>query len=43
MNCTLRVLTAMRIELLAFDGCPSHEAFLPRLWELLERSRSTTS
>ena len=25
----------MRIELLYFDGCPSHEAFLPRLRELL--------
>jgi hypothetical protein len=28
---------AMRIELLYFDGCPSHEAFLPRLRELLAR------
>ena len=25
----------MRIELLYFDGCPSHEAFLPRLRTLL--------
>ena len=25
----------MRIELLYFDGCPSQEAFLPRLRELL--------
>lgn len=25
----------MRVELLYFDGCPSHEAFLPRLRELL--------
>jgi hypothetical protein len=25
----------MRIELLYFDGCPSHEAFLPRLQALL--------
>jgi hypothetical protein len=25
----------MTIELLYFDGCPSHEAFLPRLRELL--------
>lgn len=25
----------MEIELLYFDGCPSHEAFLPRLRELL--------
>ena len=28
----------MQIELLYFDGCPSHEAFLPRLRELLERA-----
>ena len=25
----------MKIELLYFDGCPSHEAFLPRLRKLL--------
>jgi hypothetical protein len=25
----------MRIEVLYFDGCPGHEAFLPRLRELL--------
>jgi hypothetical protein len=25
----------MKIELLYFDGCPSHAAFLPRLLELL--------
>jgi hypothetical protein len=25
----------MRIELLYFEGCPSHEAFLPRLHDLL--------
>jgi hypothetical protein len=29
----------MRIELLYFEGCPSHEAFLPRLHELLARAR----
>lgn len=29
----------MRIEVLYFDGCPSHEAFLPRLGRLLERAR----
>jgi hypothetical protein len=28
----------MKVELLYFDGCPSHEAFLPRLQELLERA-----
>ena len=28
----------MRIELLYFDGCPSHEAFVPRLRELLDRA-----
>jgi hypothetical protein len=28
----------MKIELLYFDGCPSHEAFLPRLRELLARA-----
>ena len=28
----------MRIELLYFDGCPSHEAFVPRLHELLARA-----
>jgi hypothetical protein len=28
----------MTIELLYFDGCPSHEAFLPRLRELLDRA-----
>jgi hypothetical protein len=27
----------MKIELLYFDGCPSHEAFLPRLLQLLPR------
>lgn len=25
----------MKVELLYFEGCPSHEAFLPRLRELL--------
>lgn len=29
----------MKIELLYFDGCPSHEAFLPRLHELLALAR----
>jgi hypothetical protein len=28
----------MRIELLYFDGCPSYEAFLPRLYELLAQA-----
>jgi len=28
----------MEIELLYFDACPSHEAFLPRLRELLARA-----
>ncbi len=28
----------MRIEVLYFDGCPSHEAMLPRLPELLDRA-----
>jgi hypothetical protein len=28
----------MKIELLYFDGCPSHEAFLPRLYELLAQA-----
>ena len=28
----------MKVELLYFDGCPSHEAFLPRLLELLARA-----
>ena len=27
----------MKIELLYFDGCPGHEAFLPQLQELLAR------
>lgn len=31
----------MRIELLYFDGCPNHEAFLPHLRELLSRERIT--
>jgi hypothetical protein len=29
---------ATTIELLYFDGCPSHEAFLPRLRELLAQA-----
>ena len=28
----------MEVELLYFDGCPSHEAFLPRLQELLAQA-----
>lgn len=28
----------MKIELLYFDGCPSHAAFLPRLLELLAQA-----
>ena len=28
----------MRIELLYFDGCPNHEALLPRLREMLARA-----
>lgn len=28
----------MKIELLYFDGCPSHEALLPRLRELLAQA-----
>ncbi len=28
----------MRVELLYFDGCPSYEALLPKLRELLERA-----
>jgi hypothetical protein len=28
----------MKIEVLYFDGCPNHEAFLPRLRELLDRA-----
>lgn len=28
----------MRIELLYFDGCPSHQAFRPRLRELLAQA-----
>jgi hypothetical protein len=28
----------VRIELLYFDGCPNHEAFLPHMRELLQRA-----
>jgi hypothetical protein len=31
----------MRIELLYFDGCHNHEAFLPRLHEMLDRTGIT--
>lgn len=34
-----RVDGAVRIEVLYFDGCPHHEALLPRLRELLDRAR----
>ena len=33
-------LSVMKIELLYFDGCPSHEAFLPRLHELLAQAQA---
>lgn len=29
----------MKVELLYFDGCPNHDAFLPRLKELLSRAQ----
>jgi hypothetical protein len=32
----------VRIELLYFDGCPNHEALLPRLREILERTGVST-
>ena len=32
-------LSVMKIELLYFDGCPSHEAFLLRLHELLAQAK----
>lgn len=32
-------LLVMKVELLYFDGCPSHEAFLPRLHELLAQAQ----
>ncbi len=32
----------MRVELLYFDGCPSHEALLPRLRAIVESSGSDT-
>jgi hypothetical protein len=35
--------STMRIELLYFDGCPSYEAFLPRLRELLAQAGVDTS
>jgi hypothetical protein len=43
MHAALRQLPAepnptMKVELLYFDGCPSHEAFLPRLRDLLGRA-----
>lgn len=30
----------MKVELLYFDGCPSHDAFLPRLRELLAETQA---
>ena len=32
----------MRIEVLYFDGCPNHEALLPRLHEVLARAGVST-
>jgi hypothetical protein len=32
----------LRVELLYFDGCPNHEALLPRLHKLLERTGAST-
>jgi hypothetical protein len=32
----------MRIEVLYFDGCPSHEALLPRMHEIIERAGIST-
>ena len=32
----------MKVEVLYFDGCPSHEALLPRLYGLLSSSRAST-
>jgi hypothetical protein len=32
----------LRVELLYFDDCPNHEALLPRLRELLERTGVST-
>lgn len=32
----------MRIEVLYFEGCPNHEALLPRLDELLDQAAVTT-
>ena len=31
-------LSVVKIELLYFEGCPSHEAFVPRLQQLLARA-----
>jgi hypothetical protein len=35
VHCTTKVL---RVELLYFDGCPNHEALLPRLQSILTRT-----
>jgi hypothetical protein len=32
----------VRIEVLYFDGCPNHEALLPRLREIMERTGVST-
>lgn len=32
-------MSPLKVEVLYFDGCPSHEALLPRLRELLARAR----
>ena len=32
----------MKVEVLYFDGCPSHEALLPRLYGLLASSGAST-
>jgi hypothetical protein len=38
MSIDRRRVSAMRIELLYFDGCPNYEALLPRLRELLAQA-----
>ena len=32
----------MKVEVLYFDGCPNHEALLPRLYDLLASSGAST-
>ena len=36
------MLTVLTVEILYFDGCPNHEALVPRLRELLERAGADT-